>query len=342
MITRTAPTWHTQDWQNQLSNAISSVAELLELADLNSQDLPAQLKAHQDFPVKVPRAFARKIEKGNPRDPLLLQVLPTHQELNTVPGFGNDPLQEAQFTPVPGLIHKYRGRVLLTTSTTCAINCRYCFRRHFPYSEHRISQSQMDRILEYLRQDPSINEIIFSGGDPLATSNTRFGQWVQQLEAVPHIKRLRVHTRLPVMIPERIDSQLLNIIDNSRCQWVFVVHCNHHNELDTAFHQAIKLLQVRNVQLLNQSVLLKGVNDNACILAALSETLFQMQVLPYYLHLLDPVAGAAHFDISETRAQSIYQELLGLLPGYLVPTMVRETPQALSKTPICPEKQNVS
>ncbi|MCG8669420.1 MAG: EF-P beta-lysylation protein EpmB [Pseudomonadales bacterium] len=334
MITRTAPTWHTEDWQKQLSNCISSVQELLEQLELSLSELPAQLQAHQDFPIRVPRAYASKIQPGDANDPLLLQVLPQAQELTKNPGYSNDPLNEQQFNPLPGLIHKYQSRVLLTTSTACAINCRYCFRRHFPYQENRISQQQMRDITDYLNGHSEINEVIFSGGDPLASSNSRLAQWIGQLSDVKHLKRIRVHTRLPVVIPERIDTQLLELIESSSMQWVFVVHSNHPNELDNSFAEAMSLLRQRNVQLLNQSVLLKGINDDAKTLAELSESLFDCGVTPYYLHLLDPVAGAAHFEVPLKRAKLIHLELLRRLSGYLVPKLVKEVPEAPSKTPI--------
>ena len=334
MITRTAPTWHTEDWQIQLSSGFSRVEELLSTLDLQANDLPRQLQAHGEFPLRVPRAFASKIEPGNPRDPLLLQVLPQARELIANPGFSNDPLQEARFTPVPGLIHKYRSRVLLTTSSACAINCRYCFRRHFPYSEHRISQTQIEAIVAYLQQQPGVNEVIFSGGDPLAISNTRFVSLVERLATVPHLQRLRIHTRFPVVIPQRIDQALLQLMEQPRFQWLMVIHSNHPNELDDSLAKAMALLKARNVTLLNQSVLLRDVNDSATTLASLSDKLFAMGVLPYYLHLLDPVTGSSHFDLPESQATAIYQELLALLPGYLVPKLVREAPDQPSKTPI--------
>ena len=334
MITRTAPTWHTEDWQIQLSGGYSRVEELLSALELAADDLPRQLQAQGEFPLRVPRAFVTKMEPGNPNDPLLLQILPQAQELITTPGFSNDPLQEAQFTPVPGLIHKYRSRVLLTTSSACAINCRYCFRRHFPYSENRISQPQIQAIVTYLKQHPEVNEAIFSGGDPLAISNSRFTSLVEQLAEIPHLQRLRIHTRFPVVIPQRIDRALLELMERPRFQWLMVIHSNHPNELDDTLARAMALLKARHVTLLNQSVLLRGVNDSAAVLAELSDKLFAMGVLPYYLHLLDPVAGSSRFDLPKSRAIALYQELLALLPGYLVPKLVRETPEQPSKTPI--------
>ena len=334
MITRTAPTWHTEDWQIQLSGGYSRVEELLTALNLKPDDLPRRLRAHGEFPLRVPKAFVSKMEPGNPNDPLLLQILPQAQELTPAPGFNSDPLEEARFTPVPGLIHKYRSRVLLTTSGACAVNCRYCFRRHFPYGDHRISQPQIQAIVAYLQQHPEINEVIFSGGDPLAISNSRFAALVEQLSDLPHITRLRIHTRFPVVIPERIDQSLLQLMEQPRFQWLMVIHSNHPNELDPDLARAMALLRERRVTLLNQSVLLKGINDSARTLARLSDQLFSMGVMPYYLHLLDPVAGSAHFQVAEPDSVKIYQDLLGILPGYLVPKLVREAPDRPSKTPI--------
>ena len=336
MITRTAPTWHTEDWQIELSKGFSTVAALLDTLQLKPDDLPAQLRAHGEFPLRVPRPFVARMEPGNPNDPLLLQVLPRREELVSLPGYTSDPLQESRFTPVPGLIHKYRSRVLLTTSTACAVNCRYCFRRHFPYQDNRISQSQTQAIVDYLHQQPDVNEVIFSGGDPLAVSNSRLNALVTALSDIPHLERIRIHTRFPVVIPQRIDQALLRILESRRFQWLMVVHSNHGNELGADFARAMAMLKERDVTLLNQSVLLRHINDSAETLARLSDTLFAMGIMPYYLHLLDPVAGAGHFDVPEEEAVGIYQNLLEALPGYLVPKLVRETPNQPSKTPINP------
>ena len=334
MITRTAPSWHTEDWQIQLINSLTDLSELLTILKLSPEDLPRQLQAQQSFPLRVPRQFVARMLPKNPQDPLLLQVLPQPQELMAAPGFSNDPLQEQQFTPVPGLIHKYRSRVLLTTSSACAVNCRYCFRRHFPYQENRISQQQISAIVHYLKQHPEVNEVILSGGDPLATSNSRLKSLIDNLENLPQLTRIRVHTRFPVVIPQRIDQGLLDIIEHSRLRWILVVHSNHSQELGTEFQEVMEPLKDKDVLLLNQSVLLKGVNDNVETLTALSETLFAMGIQPYYLHLLDPVAGASHFHLEDVIARALYQRLLAALPGYLVPKLVRETPEAPAKTPV--------
>lgn len=335
MITRTTPSWHTEHWQQQLANGISSLAELCETLNLplpshDEQDL--QHAAIESFSLKVPRNFVAKMEQGNPQDPLLLQVLPQHQELTPTTGYSVDPLQEAHFAPLPGVIHKYKSRLLLTGSGTCAVNCRYCFRRHFPYADNHITPKAIDDIVEYLNTHPEINEVILSGGDPLATSNRRLAALFDALRHVKTLQRMRIHTRFPVMIPERIDAELLAIIAEHSWQWVMVMHSNHPAELDDNFGRHVAKLKQAGVTLLNQSVLLADINDHPNTLAALSERLFQYQVMPYYLHTLDPVAGAAHFAVDADKTINIYKSLLGLLPGFLVPKLVKETPNATSKT----------
>lgn len=334
MITRTAPGWHTEDWQIALSGAIRTVEALWQALELPLDSLPAALAAHRDFPVRVPLPFLAKIEKGNPDDPLLRQVLPVGAETQATAGFIADPLGERDANHSSGLLHKYRSRVLLVLSGTCAINCRYCFRRHFPYEDNRLGTDEFAAIQAYLQARPEVNEVILSGGDPLVISNVRLGQLLQVIESVPHITRLRIHTRLPVVIPQRVDQGLLQQLGESRLKCVLVTHSNHPNELDRDFDLAMNLLQRQGVTLLNQAVLLRGVNDCATIQAALAERLFQAGVLPYYLHLLDPVAGAHHFDVPETEARALMQALQRVLPGFLIPRLVREVPGQPGKTPI--------
>jgi len=271
---------------------------------------------------------------GDPTDPLLRQVLPLGEEALPAPGYVTDPLQEAEHTPARGLIHKYAGRVLLITSPACAVNCRYCFRRHFPYGDNSPSRAQWEASLEHLRTDPSITEAILSGGDPLAASDRQLAWLVERLEAIPHLRRLRIHTRLPVVIPDRIDAALLDWLGKSRLQKVVVLHINHAQEIDPAVVDACARLKTAGVTLLNQSVLLRGVNDSVDALAALSERLFEAGVLPYYLHVLDPVAGAAHFDVPDGQARELVAGLREVLPGFLMPRLVREVPGEGSKTPL--------
>jgi len=321
-------------WQEELSRAIRRPRELLEALHLPADLLDGMEQADQLFALRVPRPYLSRIEPGNPRDPLLLQVLPSLQETRQVPGYLTDPLQEQQAIPHPGILHKYHGRVLLIASGACAVNCRYCFRRHFPYGDNTLSTQEWEQALGYIADNPSIDEVILSGGDPLAVNDKRLNWLIARLETIPHVQRLRIHTRLPIVIPQRITPELLDTLQRSRLQKVMVIHANHARELDEAVHQALRKLHSVGVTLLNQAVLLRNVNDDADTLAELSKQLFTSGALPYYLHLLDPVQGAAHFDVPETEAVALVKSLLELLPGYLVPKLVREEPGRPSKSPI--------
>lgn len=334
MITRTAPGWHTEDWQIELSSAVRTVEALWQALELPLEQMPAALAAHRDFPVRVPRPFLTRIEKGNPQDPLLRQILPVLAETENVSGFVADPLGEAQARRSSGLLHKYQSRVLLVLSGTCAINCRYCFRRYFPYEDNKLGSEELAGIGAYLAEHPEVNEVILSGGDPLVTSNLRLSQLIEVIESVPTIQRLRIHTRLPVVIPRRVDQGLLQCLADTRLQTVLVTHSNHPQELGDEFDLAMNTLKKQGVTLLNQAVLLRGVNDDATTLVALSERLFAAGVLPYYLHLLDPVAGAHHFDVPESEARTLMQAMHAALPGFLVPRLVREVTNQPGKTPI--------
>ncbi|WFE72333.1 EF-P beta-lysylation protein EpmB [Halomonas sp. M1] len=321
-------------WQQQLSQAIRDPNALCKRLGLNSQWLPGASAGHALFDICVPEAYLARIEPNNPADPLLLQVLPVSDETLTPKGYVLDPLEEAEHRPAKGLIHKYAGRVLLIASPNCAINCRYCFRRHFPYSDNAPSRAQWQEALDYIRNDASIHEAILSGGDPLAASDRQLAWLVAQLESIPHLKRLRIHTRLPVVIPDRVDDALLGWLAATRLQKVVVLHINHANEIDQPVVDACARLKHAGVTLLNQSVLLKSVNDNVPTLATLSERLFEAGVLPYYLHVFDPVQGAAHFDVPDEDAQALVKQLLDHLPGFLMPRLVREVPGKASKTPL--------
>jgi EF-P beta-lysylation protein EpmB len=313
--------------------AVRSVDELLQLLQID----PAMVKIRplqSDFPLRVPHGFIRRMVKGDSRDPLLLQVLPLAQEAEEVAGFRHDPLHELDAMPVPGLLHKYQGRALLTTTGACAIHCRYCFRRHFPYSEANPVPGHWQPAINYLAQRPDISELILSGGDPLTLTDTRLHSLSAQLASLKHLGTLRIHTRLPVVLPARIDSGLLSWIKAQTLKLVFVVHCNHPNEIDNSVTAALDKLTAAGVTLLNQSVLLRHINDSAATLTRLSERLFAAGVLPYYLHQLDRVQGAAHFEVGVERAREIMTELRATLPGYLVPRLVRETPGAPGKTPL--------
>lgn len=323
------------DWQKLMGNAITSPEELLKRLGLPVEPwLKGARAGHGLFPVRVPEPFVQRMQPGNPNDPLLRQVLPLIEESHQEPGFVRDPLGEDDAIQTTGLIRKYRSRALLMVTGHCAINCRYCFRRHFPYGEHRLSPNDRHEVINTLTASPEINEVIFSGGDPLAANDRLLAQWAELLDTVPHLRRLRIHSRLPVVIPQRVNDSLLKWLSESRLQKVLVVHINHPAELDQATRQALSRLREAGVTLLNQSVILKGVNDSTDTLAQLSETLFEAGVMPYYLHAFDPVEGAHHFAVNDDRAKALVRELMDQLPGFLVPKLVRELPGAASKTPL--------
>lgn len=323
-----------EDWLTQLADVVTSPDELLHLLNVDADaNLLAGRDAKRLFALRVPRAFIARMEPGNPNDPLLRQVLTSQEEFTNVPGFSTDPLEE-QHSVVPGLLHKYSNRALLLVKGGCAVNCRYCFRRHFPYAENQGNKRNWQMALEYIAAHPRLDEIIFSGGDPLMAKDHELDWLLTQLETIPHIKRLRIHSRLPVVIPARITDTLVARISASSLQVLLVNHVNHANEIDAAFRSSMKKLRMAGVTLLNQSVLLRGVNDNAHTLADLSNALFDAGVMPYYLHVLDKVQGAAHFMVSDEEARTIMRELLTLISGYLVPKLAREIGGEPSKTPL--------
>ncbi|HBM3288583.1 TPA: EF-P beta-lysylation protein EpmB [Klebsiella michiganensis] len=323
-----------EDWLTQLADVVTSPDELLHLLNVDADaNLLAGRDAKRLFALRVPRAFIARMEPGNPNDPLLRQVLTSQEEFINAPGFSTDPLEE-QHSVVPGLLHKYSNRALLLVKGGCAVNCRYCFRRHFPYAENQGNKRNWQQALEYISAHPQLDEIIFSGGDPLMARDHELDWLLTQLESIPHIKRLRIHSRLPIVIPARITDTLVARIAASSLQVLLVNHVNHANEIDAAFRASMKKLRMAGVTLLNQSVLLRGVNDNANTLADLSNTLFDAGVMPYYLHVLDKVQGAAHFMVSDEEARAIVRELLTLVSGYLVPKLAREIGGEPSKTPL--------
>lgn len=276
------------------------------------------------------------MQPGNPRDPLLLQVLPTAAEWTEKAGFDTDPVGEIDSAPAPGLLHKYRGRALLMITEACGVHCRYCFRRHFPYREHQAWGAQWEPALRWLENTPDIREVILSGGDPLSVSDAKLARLVARLAEIPHLERLRVHTRQPIVLPSRVDRPLLDWLTGSRLRPVVVLHTNHAQEIDGAVRAAAARLRGGGVMLLNQAVLLRGINDSPQTLAELGEALFATGIVPYYLHLLDRVRGAAHFEVDATRAEQIYAELLASTSGYLVPRLVREVAGEPSKSPAGP------
>lgn len=334
MIPLSNRSWQRQSWQESLSSSLLKVEELLAYLELDLP--PSEWLKKPEFPLFVPPPYLSRIEKRNSKDPLLLQVLPLTSELHDSPEFSKDPLNESSFTPQNGLLHKYGGRVLIITSGTCAINCRYCFRRHFPYQEHQPDRTAWESILDYIAKHTSISEVILSGGDPLILNDTRLSWIASELAKIPHILRLRIHSRLPIVIPQRISASLLDWIEASPLQIVMVIHCNHPNELDSQVALYLQKLRHAGVLLLNQSVLLAGVNDSAEVIISLSERLFEMGVLPYYLHMLDKVSGASHFEVSINAARKMYQQVIARLPGYLVPKLVMDKPNSSSKTLILP------
>jgi L-lysine 2,3-aminomutase len=317
-------------WQKNLAQGFASVTELLTYLELPLTT--GNVLAEKQFPSRIPLGFAKRMQKGNPVDPLLLQVLATGNELLEKEGYSIDPLHESNANPIRGLIHKYYGRVLLTLTGVCAVNCRYCFRRHFPYQNNNPGRNGLKDICDYIAQDESISEVILSGGDPLLASDLVLGELIRQLEQIPHVHTLRFHTRIPIVFPERIDKGLLTLLENTQLNKVMVLHCNHAQELDDSVRQVLHGLRQSGCHLLNQTVLLAGINDNAHVLASLSQALFSYGVIPYYLHILDKVTGASHFDLSFDRVQVIYKQLQNQLPGYLLPRLVREEPGKQSKT----------
>jgi len=313
-------------WQQALSTAITCPEELIGVLDLDQGLLPAARAAAQRFGLLVPRDYVALMAPADPQDPLLRQVLPLAEELLRPPGFSADPVGERAAVRTPGLLRKYQGRALLLLTGACAIHCRYCFRRHFPYGENSARLDGAAGAVRRLAEDPSIREVILSGGDPLMLDDDSLAILIDKLGEIPHLRRLRLHTRLPIVLPPRVTDRLCHILGASRLRPVVVVHTNHARELGAAARSALERLRNTGILLLNQSVLLRGVNDSAHRLAALSEALFECAVLPYYLHLLDRVLGAAHFEPDEATAVRLLDQLRTLLPGYLVPRLVREIP----------------
>lgn len=331
-ITQLKPINTRAEWKQSLVNLLRDPDELCDLLQLQGDDRKAVHAACERFALRIPRPYLARIKPNDLNDPLLLQALPQAAELIATPGYVIDPLEEAEFTPVPGLLHKYQGRVLLVLNGSCAINCRYCFRRHFPYQAHQIGAEHWQQIRDYIAADASINEVILSGGDPMTSNDRVLAKRCADLAAIEHVQTLRIHTRLPIVIPSRINEECLSWMRETRLKLVVVIHANHAQELDESVHDALASLASVGVLLLNQSVLLRGVNDSADALEALSRRLLACGVLPYYLHLPDAVQGTAHFDVSESRARELRDELQAKVAGYLVPKFVRELPHGESKT----------
>lgn len=322
-----------QSWLEHLAKGISDPKILLQHLELPLEPFKQDVEARKLFAMRVPLPFVAKMEKGNPRDPLFLQVMSDVDEFLQAEGFSKDPLEEqGDKNVVPNILHKYRNRLLFLVKGGCAVNCRYCFRRHFPYEENKGNKQNWQNALRYIADHPEIEEVILSGGDPLMAKDHELEWLIKHLENLPHLKRLRIHSRLPVVIPQRITDDLCRILMQTRLQKILVTHVNHANEIDEDFSNAMDKLRNCGVVLLNQSVLLKNVNDDAHILKALSDRLFSVGILPYYLFLLDKVEGAAHFYLDDAQALRIYKQLQTMTSGYLVPKLAREIGGEPNKT----------
>lgn len=320
------------EWHHEMRQAIREIGQLCNELDLSDHVARAEILNRSAFPLFVPRPFLRRMEAGNMDDPLLRQVLPLRAEDVVQDGFVDDPVGDLISLRSTGLLQKYNGRALLVTTGACPVHCRYCFRRHFPYHETPKSPVQWLEPIQEIATDRSIDEILLSGGDPLSIVDQVLSQLVEEIESIPHVKRLRIHTRFPIMIPSRIDRSFLRIVGESRLQIFMVIHSNHPNEIDDEVVASFDGLRQANVTLLNQSVLLRGVNDSASVLVELSRKLIDSGVLPYYLHQLDRVNGAAHFEVNEQTGRKIIEQMRSELPGYAVPRYVREDPGKPSKT----------
>ncbi|PCJ12944.1 MAG: EF-P beta-lysylation protein EpmB [Gammaproteobacteria bacterium] len=336
MIPLTESDGQSQGWQNSLSRSITDLGTLLSRLQLSEADLPETVLRDPRFPLKVPESFLRRIRSQDPNDPLLKQILPYQSETNPVSGYHLDPVGDLHANAQSSIIHKYHGRALLLTSGACAIHCRYCFRQHFPYQDNRLTDTHLSNALDYFRNTPSLSEVILSGGDPLIISDARLKSLIEQIDAIEHIKRVRIHTRLPVVLPDRVTGELINTLSQCRVKTVVVIHCNHPQEINQEVQDALAKFHRAGIHLLNQSVLLRGINDQTNTLVELSERLFSVNVLPYYLHLLDKVQGAAHFDVDELTASKLIGQATQRLPGYLVPKLVKEQAGRCSKSPITP------
>lgn len=332
VVAESADQHHGQPrWQRELAEAIRDPDELCRILDLPPGFAAEARASAGGFPLLVPRPFVARMRRGDPRDPLLLQVLPLAAEGRDTPGFTSDPLQESRTLASPGLLRKYRGRGLVLVTGGCAVNCRYCFRREFAYAEHGATQAGAAAAIAAVAADDSLEEVILSGGDPLLLDDRRLGWLIGEFEAIPHVRRLRIHSRVPVVLPARVTDELVQRLAASRLRSVVVIHANHPGELDDVVARSLRRLASAPALLLNQAVLLAGVNDSVAVQQALSERLVDVGVVPYYLHLLDRVRGAAHFEVPEPRALALHEELRGRLPGYAVPRLVRDVPGAASK-----------
>lgn len=332
MIPVPAPARQSASWQALWREALRDPAELLESLGLPEMAARVSAAAQAQFPLRVPASYVRRMRHGDAHDPLLRQVLPLDEEDRVVEGFSLDAVGDGAAKGDTGVIHKYEGRALLIATGSCAIHCRYCFRRHFPYAEETAAAGGWASALAYLKAEPSVQEVILSGGDPLSLSTAKLADLTDLLRGLPQVRRLRLHTRLPVVLPERIDAEFLSWIRSLTWPVVMVIHANHAQEIDGSVSAACRALREAGVHLLNQAVLLRGVNDSEDALVALSESLFEAGVMPYYLHQLDRVQGTAHFEVSDAEAVSLRDAIHRRLPGFLVPRLVREVAQEAGKS----------
>ncbi len=312
-------------WRKKLRQNFTSREALADFLLLDREELIAP----KGFSINVPLRLAEKIEKGNLEDPLLKQFIPLRSEELHVEGFEKDPVGDSSFRCSNKMLKKYDGRVLLVTTSACAMHCRYCFRQNFDYE---VEEKAFAQELAFIQTDESIHEVILSGGDPLSLSDERLGELLDALCAIEHVKKIRFHTRFPIGIPERLDDAFLELLQRVKKQIWFVVHVNHPNELDDEVIASLSRVRSLGIPVLNQSVLLKGVNDNVETLYELFLRLVDHGVLPYYLHQLDRVEGAQQFEVSDQVGQSLIEQLTARLPGYAVPRFVREIPGKMSKT----------
>lgn len=321
-----------ENWIVQLNDIITNPIELLKVLKLdNNKKLLNSCKARKLFALRVPRSFINRMKKKDPLDPLFVQVFTDSKEFDKILSYNKDPIKENLKIVVPGLIHKYKNRVLLITKNDCAVHCRYCFRRHFPYINNKGNKHNWKQAILYISKNKYINEIILSGGDPLMAKDNEIQWIIEKLEEINHLKILRIHSRLPVVIPSRITTNFCRILKKTRLKIVFVTHINHFNEINLEVTKKIKKIKSLGITVFNQSVLLKGVNDRSSILAKLSMSLFSIGIIPYYLHLLDKVEGAAHFYVSQKKAFKIFDNLVAKISGYMVPKLVSDLPNSLNK-----------
>ncbi|NEV60740.1 EF-P beta-lysylation protein EpmB [Thiorhodococcus minor] len=334
MVTRSSTACQSDGWKRELARAHRDARTLLRTLGLSARDIPDLDPEAQEFGLLVPQAFVDLMRPGDPQDPLLRQVLPLRAEHQQAQGFSLDPVCDSDAELSPGLLQKYPGRALLVVNGACAAHCRYCFRRHFSYRALGPAEPRLARAIDRLSLAPSVQEIVLSGGDPLMLDDAQLAELIDRLAAIPHLRRLRIHTRLPIMLPSRVTEALVRMLTEGRLPAILVIHANHPSELGGPAEQALRKLAAHGVRLLNQSVLLRGVNDSVATLQQLSERLFECEALPYYLHQLDRVQGAAHFQVSDKIATILVDQLRARVSGYLAPELVREIPGEQSKARI--------